>query len=69
MTKNDVKQYLEKIYKVDVLDVTTIIKQGQRSSEMVIKTEAFLQAKKIVIQPRQRSSILILIGNSPTSFW
>ena len=28
MTKNDIKQYLEKIYKVDVLDVTTIIKQG-----------------------------------------
>ncbi len=28
MTKNDVKQYLEKIYKVDVLDVTTMIKQG-----------------------------------------
>jgi len=28
MTKNDIKQYLEKIYKIDVLDVTTIIKQG-----------------------------------------
>jgi ribosomal protein L23 len=28
MTKNDVKQYLEKIYKIDVLDITTIIKQG-----------------------------------------
>jgi hypothetical protein len=28
MTKNDIKQYLEKIYKVDVLDITTIIKQG-----------------------------------------
>lgn len=31
MTKNDVKQYLEKIYKIDVLDVTTTIKQGSRS--------------------------------------
>ena len=29
MTKNDVKQYLEKIYKIDVLDVTTLIKQGE----------------------------------------
>lgn len=28
MTKNDVRQYLEKIYKIDVLDVTTIIQQG-----------------------------------------
>ena len=32
MTKNDIKQYLEKIYKVDTLDVTTIIKQGLNKS-------------------------------------
>jgi hypothetical protein len=31
MTKNDIKQYLEKIYKIDVLDVTTLIKQGSNN--------------------------------------
>jgi ribosomal protein L23 len=31
MTKTDIKQYLEKIYKIDVLDVTTLIKQGSNN--------------------------------------
>lgn len=35
MTKNDVKQYLEKIYKIDVLDVTTLIKQGKENRHPV----------------------------------
>jgi len=35
MTKNDIKQYLEKIYKIDVLDVTTIIKQGKENHHPV----------------------------------
>jgi large subunit ribosomal protein L23 len=35
MTKNDIKQYLEKIYKIDVLDVTTIIKQGKENRHPV----------------------------------
>lgn len=34
MTKNDIKQYLGKIYKVDVLDVTTTIQQGSNEDLM-----------------------------------
>jgi ribosomal protein L23 len=35
MTKNDIKQYLEKIYKIDVLDVTTAIKQGLKEDDIL----------------------------------
>ncbi|CAF1538696.1 unnamed protein product [Adineta ricciae] len=35
MTKNDIKQYLEKLYKIETLDITTIIKQGKENRHPV----------------------------------
>jgi ribosomal protein L23 len=46
MTKNDVKQYLEKIYKIDVLDVTTIIKQGLNKMNLGLISKVFSLFRK-----------------------